>query len=262
MYFVKYSFYFSSNVSFQKFFNKSDRFCYFLPNLQDQTCPFPKKQHEFTGKQNGKTWFFFFILLFSPPLLSLFFRNNAFCHPPLRFLCVFSIRFLFRLSSCFSRFFFNYICKYVKIYILIILYQNIDRIFFISLFFIFSILLSIFYNHNYNYNSYSLVSGSQVMTFYSIFLSYFFILLFPNYFTAFLLPLFLHLPHFHSSSINKEYSLLILSRHPVFLKPRQAAGEKGRKTERKKINKIKNQKSRRIAVKRADSRVVTSFEKR
>lgn len=100
------------------------------------------------------------------------------------------------------------------------------------------------------------------MTFYSIFLSYFFILLLPNYLIAFLLPLFLHLPHFHSSSINKEYSLLILSRHPVFLKPRQAAGENGRKTERKKINKIKNQKSRRIAVKRADSRVVTSFEKR
>lgn len=116
--------------------------------------------------------------------------------PPLRFLCVFSIRFLFRLSSCFSRFFFNYICKYVKIYILIILYQNIDRIFFISLFFIFSILLSIFYNHNYNYNSYSLVSGSQVMTFYSIFLSYFFILLLPNYLIAFLLPLFFNLPHF------------------------------------------------------------------
>ena len=82
LFFVKYYFYFPSHILFRKLFNKSDRFCHFLPNLQDQTCPFPKKQHEFTGKQNGKTWFFFFILLFSPPLLSLFFRSNAFCHPP------------------------------------------------------------------------------------------------------------------------------------------------------------------------------------
>ena len=145
-----------------------------------------------TEKHDFSFLYFYFHLRF------FLFSSEAtpFATPPLRCLCVFSIRFLFRLSSCFSRFFFNYICKYVKIYILIILYQNIDRIFFISLFFIFSILLSIFYNHNYNYNSYSLVSGSQVMTFYSIFLSYFFILLFPNYFTAFLLPLFFNLPHF------------------------------------------------------------------
>ena len=55
LYFVKYSFYFPSHILFRKLFNKSDRFCHFLPNLKDQTCPFPKKQHEFTGKQNGKT---------------------------------------------------------------------------------------------------------------------------------------------------------------------------------------------------------------
>ena len=55
LFFVKYYFYFPSHILFRKLFNKSDRFCYFLPNLQDQTCPFPKKQHEFTGKQNGKT---------------------------------------------------------------------------------------------------------------------------------------------------------------------------------------------------------------
>lgn len=99
-----------------------------------------------TGKHDFSFLYFYFHLRFflfssaATPFATL---------PPLRFLCVFSIRFLFRLSSCFSRFFFNYICKYVKIYILIILYQNIDRIFFISLFislfFIFSILLSLFY---------------------------------------------------------------------------------------------------------------------
>ena len=114
--------------------------------------------------------FLFYTFIFASASFSFLPQQRLLPPPPLRFLCVFSIRFLFRLSSCFSRFLFNYIFKYVKIYIMIILNQNIDRIFFISLFFIFSILLSIFYNHNYNYNSYSLVSGSQVMTFYSIFL--------------------------------------------------------------------------------------------
>ena len=136
LFFIKYPVYFLSKVPFvfrqifllffrhifcfENFLIKAADFVIFCRTCKTKLVPSRKNSMNLQGNKTGKHDFFY-TFIFASASFSFLPKQRLLPPSPLRFLCVFSIRFLFRLSSCFSRFFFNYICKYVKIYILIIL---------------------------------------------------------------------------------------------------------------------------------------------